>query len=137
MKISARVVKNYVNINNFGFGNQWEIRANEPNTLYFQLVDSDLASKDGCQFRYIPIAGCVDPIEMNVIFPSIDDDSVLTIPATPVDAADGSLWKVDLTALQVPASGNVVFELIVCGVTRRFSIMNGIQVEYPGSEGSC
>ena len=134
MKISARVVKNYANINNFSFGNQWEIRANEPNTLYFQLVDSDLASKEGCQFRYIPVGTDID---VNVIFPSIDDDGDLTVAAAPVSAADGSLWKVDLTALQVPASGNVVFELIVDGVTRSFGIVNGIQVEYPGSEGSC
>lgn len=134
MKLSARVVKNYANINSFGFGNQWEIRAGEPNTLYFQLVDSDQATKDGAQFRYIPTGAVVT---LDVLFPSIDDDAALTIAADQVDAADGSLWKVELTELQVPASGNVIFKLTQDGVTRSFSITNGITVEYPGSEGSC
>lgn len=134
MKISARVVKSYANINNFGFGNQWEIRAGEPNTLYFQLVDSDLAAKDGCHFRYIP-TGTVNSVD--VVFPSIDDDAGLVVAATAVSASDGSLWKVDLTALQVPSSGNVVLKLTQDGVVRSFGIINGITVEYPGQEGSC
>lgn len=129
MKLSAKVVKNYANINSFDFGNQWEIRANEPNSLYFQLVDLDRNS-----LRYIPVGTA---IAVNVLFPSIDDAAEMTIEAELVDAADGSLWKVDLAADQVPASGNVIVELTVDGVTRRFGLLNGITVEYPGNDGSC
>jgi hypothetical protein len=129
MKLSAKVVKNYANLNSFDFGNQWEIRAEEPNTLYFQLVDLDRNS-----LRYIPIG---TTIEVNVLFPSIDDAADMTIAATLVDAADGSLWKIDLDADEIPASGNVVVELTIDGVTRRFGLLNGITVEYPGNDGSC
>jgi hypothetical protein len=134
MKLSARVVKNYANINSFDFGNQWEIRADEPNTLYFQLVDLDRSSKDAGPLRHIP-QGSV--ITLNVLFPSIDDAEELEIAAAAVSAADGSLWKIDLAADEVPASGNVIFELTIDGTLRRFSLINGITVEYPGNDGSC
>lgn len=129
MRLSTKIVINYASINSFDYGNQWTIRANEPNTLYFQLVDLDRAS-----LRYIPIGSTPGVV---VKFPSIDDSAELAITATAVSAADGSLWKLDLTSLQVPSSGNVVFEFTEGGVTRRFSLLSGIAVEYPGNDGSC
>lgn len=141
MRLSAKVVKNYASINNFSFANQWTIRANEANTLYFQLVDLDMTDCTTKQpLRYIPI-GCgtspVVPPSVSVTFPSIDDNDVLTIAATQVDGADGSLWKVDLTALQTPKSGNVIFNVVSECTPRAFGVMNTLVVEYPGDDGSC
>jgi hypothetical protein len=133
MRLSAKVIKNYASVNQFDYANQWAIRAGEPNTLYFQLVDLD---KDS--LRYIAgIGGVNQPVSINVTFPSIDDAAVLTIAAVAVDAADGSLWKVDLSSTQIPASGNVIFAVTEGAATRKFSALNLMVVEYPGNDGSC
>jgi hypothetical protein len=128
MRLSAKAITTFNGINSFVLGTQWQIRAGEPNTLYFQLVDLDQAN-----LRYIPNAGAT----MVVTFPSIDDSAVINVNASQVDAADGSLWSVNLTALQAPFSGNVVFALTEGSVTRRFSVLNAISVEYPTNNGSC
>lgn len=130
MRLSAKAIKNYANINNFDFVSEWLIRANEPNTLYFQLVDLDQDS-----LRYIAGIGGAATITVN--FPSVNDAQELSIAATQADAADGSVWKVDLTNLQVPNSGSVVFTIVQAGVTRKFSVLNMISVENPGNDGSC
>lgn len=138
MRLSAKVILNYANINNFDFGNQWTIRAGDPNTLYFQLVDLDKVDSSKAPLRYIAGVGVSNqPASINVIFPSIDNASKLTIAATQVDAADGSVWKVDLTASQVPGSGNVQFEVTESTSIRRFGVLNLMSVEFPGNDGSC
>lgn len=138
MRLSAVVVQNYASINNFSYANEWQIRANEANTLYFQIVDLDMSDCTTKQpLRFIPQpCGSVAPV-VTVTFPSVDDDAILTIAATPVDAADGSLWQVDLTALQTPASGNVIFNVTSNCVPRAFGVKNLLRVEYPGDDGSC
>lgn len=129
MLLSAKIIKNYNNINNFFYGNEWIIRAGEANVLYFQLVD---LNQD--KLRYIPAVGAT----MSVKFPSIDDSAVLNITATMVASSDDrSIWSVSLASNQVPASGNVVFTLTEGGNSRKFHIINGIAVEYPGNDGSC
>lgn len=133
MRLSAKVIKNYANINSFDYGNEWVIRAGEPNTLYFQLVDLD---QDG--LRYMSGAGVSNqPASVSVNFPSIDDDAVLDIAATLADAADGSIWKISLSDAQVPSSGNVVISVTEGAVTRKFGVLNMISVEHPGNDGSC
>lgn len=134
MRLSARAITTYNGINSFGFGNQWQIRAGEPNTLYYQLVDLDqidLSTK--APLRYIPASGAT----MQVKFPSIDDSMTLLITAAAVSASDGSLWSVPLTALQTPASGNVIFSITEGSVTRSFSGLNILNVELVGQDGSC
>lgn len=135
MRLSAKPITTFNGLNSFVLGNQWQIRASEANTLYFQLVDLDQKN-----LRYIPlvVAGSppILPI-MTVTFPSIDDSAILNIVATQVNSADGSLWQVDLTDMQVPGSGNVVFALNENGVIRRFSVINMLTVEFPGNDGDC
>lgn len=128
MRLFAKVIKNFSDINHFSFSNQWAIRAGEPNSLYFQLVDLD---QDG--LRYMP----QDPsAAVAVNFPSIDDAKKIVVNATQI-AGDGSVWKVDLTNLQIPNSGNVVFTVTENSVARKFSVINLIAVEFPGTDGSC
>lgn len=133
MRLSAKPVINVSGVNGFDFATEWTIRAGEPNTLYFQLVDLD---RNG--LRYLAgIGGSNQPYSVSVKFPSIDSSAVITVSASQVDAADNSLWKVDLTALQVPASGNVVISVTEGSATRQFSLLNALRVEYPGNDGSC
>ena len=129
MRLSAKTIKSFANINDFDYSNEWIIRANEPNTLYFQLVDLD---HDGQ--RYMPTGS---PYGVAVTFPSIDSTQVITVNAVQADALDRSLWKIDLSSLQTPNSGNVQFSVFEGSAVRRFSLLNGISVEYPQNEGSC
>lgn len=133
MRISAKALINYFNVNSFSQANQWTIRAAEPNTLYFQLVDLDQDS-----LRYMAGIGASNqPYSVQVTFPSIDDNAVITLTATQADSADSSLWKISIPSSQTPASGTVVFSLTEGSVIRSFSVLNLISVEYPGNDGSC
>lgn len=136
MRLSAKTVINYGNINNFDFANQWMVRAGDPNSLYFQLVDLDKVDNTPCKapLRYIPQNA---PIVVTVTFPSIDDATQIVATASPVDASDGSLWRVDLTPAQIPGSGAVQFAISENGVIRRFGVLSMITVEFPDSDGSC
>lgn len=133
MKLSAKAITTYNHVNSFNFGNQWSIRSGEANTLYFQIVDLDQAS-----LRYIVGVGLTSPTvpSIAVTFPSIDDDDIIVVTATQVDPLDGSLWKIDLLADQVPSSGNVFFAITEGPKTRRFSMLNFIIVE-SATAGEC
>lgn len=152
-KLSANLLKTFNNINSFTFGD-WSIRANEPNSLYFQIIDLDQqpcvvapqtswpgVAQSPCKdaLRYMPgqTIGST-PVVVTVKFPALDSDSSpLIITASAVDAADPSLYKVDLTALQVPGSGNVIFSVQEGSVTRKFFVQDGISVEDVSSLGQC
>ncbi len=133
MRLSANIVVNYANINIFSFANQWQIRAAEPNVLYFQLVDLDQNS-----LRYLPGIGLSNqPYGVTVKFPSIDDTQVIMATAIQADPADNSIWKVLISPSQTPKSGNVIFTVNEGSSSRSFKLMNGLSVEYPGADGSC
>ncbi len=129
MRLSAKIIKNYTSINNFEYDSQWLIRAEEPNTLYFQLIDLD---QDG--LRYMPSG---TPLQVSVIFPSIDSAQVITAIATQASILDPSIWCVSINETQSPNSGNVRFELIEGSVTRRFNVIGGMSVEFPINDGAC
>lgn len=131
MKLSAKAIVTYNTVNSFSFGNQWSIRAGEANTLYFQIIDLDQDS-----LRYLVGYGVNNqPASINVTFPSVDDDAVITVAATQVDAADTSLWQIDLTDTQVPHSGNVIFAITEGTKTRRFSALQFLTVDQVGGLG--
>ncbi len=131
MRLSAKLIQNYSNINSFGYTNQWVIRAGEPNTLYFQLVDLEQNA-----LRHIAgVGGSNQPYSVSVTFPSIDDAKVITATAVQADATDASVWKVSLGSNQTPGSGQVVFTVVEGSATRSFGVLQAIQVEYPGNDG--
>lgn len=137
MRLSARPLINYNNVNSFDYANQWMIRAGEPNTLYFQLVDLDHV-EGTVALRYVAGVGSPNqPASMAVLFPSIDDMMKIQATATQ-DPNDGSIWSVSLSSTQVPKSGNVIFQLVQGAVTRNFPVLNMMNVEYPnaGCDGS-
>lgn len=155
MKLSANLIKNYNSVNSFNFGD-WSIRANEPVTLYFQIIDLDQQpwcnsgngaiwpnviqqSSNQLALRYLTGQGMgTTPVVVTVTFPTLNcNSSPLTITATAVDAADASLFKVDLTALQVPGSGNVIFSVQEGSTIRRFFVQDAISVENTSNLGQC
>lgn len=138
MRLSAIPLVSYVNINAFSLVNQWIIRAGDPNSLYFQLVDLDHVDNSACKnpLRYMPVTAGPNPVSITVTFPSIDDAIQITATAAQI-TGDSSMWVVALTASQIPGSGSVQFALNDNGVIRRFGVMAMISVEYPDSDGSC
>lgn len=133
MKLYAKAITTYNNVNSFKTGNQWAIRAGEENTLYFQLIDQDQDN-----LRYITGADVShSPASMVVTFPALDDDAVITATATIVDVNDTSLWKVVLSDVQVPSSGNVSFALTEGTKTKRFSALQFLTVERVAQAGDC
>lgn len=128
MRLSAQILKNFQNVNSFQKASEWTIRLDEPNTLYFQLIDLD---QDG--LRYIPTGASPS---VQVVFPAVNPNNVITKTATAVSTLDGSLWKVDLLSTEKPSSGNVQFILTEGGVVRRFVVMQGLIVEM-FNQGGC
>lgn len=147
MRLSANFIVNYASINQFAFQNQWQIRAGDPVSLYFQLIDLDQGlsgcgcngSVNGSGLRYLAGIGLVSPAVPQIVvsFPSIDNSKVLQFIATQADPNDSSIWRIDIAPTQVPGSGNVMFQIIEGTATRTFKKMNGMSVELAGSDGSC
>lgn len=133
MRLYAKIIQNFCDINMFGYANGWIVRAGDPNTLYFQLVDLD----QGGLRHLAGIGGSNQPYSVTVTFPSIDDSQVINAIAVQADANDSSIWKVSLASNQTPNSGNIQFAVAEGSSIRRFNILNGISVEFPTSDGSC
>ncbi len=155
MRLSAKPIINWCNVNDYTFGNQWIVRAGDPNTLYFQILDIDKAiAGNGPGFgqifsgitpvgttaglRYLlGISGSNQPYGVMVTFLSIDNSHVITVAAVQADPNDSSIWKVALASNQVPGGGNVQFAIQEGTTIRRFSVLNMIGVEDPTNDGSC
>ena len=160
MRLSAKPIISWCNVNMFSYGNQWTVRAGDPLTLYFQLVDLDqgpyavignlnLYQNSGVLtgttgLRYVAGVGANAPASLVVTFPSTDSSRVITANATQ-DPNDGSIWSITIPApavgAPVPNSGNVIFALSEIAapntITRKFSVTNMLAVEFPGANGSC
>jgi hypothetical protein len=128
MRLWAKTLKKYIDVNNFTEGDEWTVRESEENTLYFRLVDLD---NDGQ--RYISKATI---LTVEVTFPNIDDSSEFTVNATNPDTDDKSIFAITIPAASTPASGNFKVSVDEDGAVKQFVVLNGISVEFL-SVGSC
>lgn len=155
MRLSANLIVNYANVNQFSYEQQWIIRAGDPNTLYFQIIDLDqnpfvgnsiagspyggtYASGTTAGLRYM--VGCgpgKQPYSVQVKFCSIDDTKTLVVQAVQADDCDSSIWSVTLSGTQVVAAGNIYIAVTEGMVTRTFKLINALAVEYNSTCGSC
>jgi hypothetical protein len=150
MLLSANLIVNYANINQFSYANIWRTRSGDPNTLYFQLVDLDqnINNTNGStsqnsngptsSLRYLPGVGTANtPYSVQVTFPSIDDSRALTVQAIQASPYDNSIWMVVLSGTQMCNSGNVFFSVTEGTATRKFQVTNALSVVFPTNNGSC
>lgn len=128
MRLYAKTLKNYIDINNFQEVSEWIVRESEENTLYFRIVDLD---KDG--LRYISKATV---LSATVSFLSIDDDEEFTVNASNPDADDKSIFSITIPNDSTPNSGNFIVSVTEDGVTRSFSVQAGIATERV-NQGGC
>ena len=129
MRLSIKPLKNFSNINSFdSAGTEWTIREQEASTLYFQIIDLD---RDG--LRYIPTNSSYS---VSVMFPALDPTKVVTKVASQADALDRSIWSVAISSNDVVSTGNVQFSLTEASAVKKFSFLQGLQVEFL-NQGGC
>jgi hypothetical protein len=121
VRLYAKPIKNYANINQFDYASEWTIRQGEANTLHFQLVDADQDN-----LRYLTSDGTAT---VQVTFPAVNSANIISKAAAQVSSLDRSIWSVSLLSTEIPASGNVQIAVTENGSTRRFSLLQGLIVE--------
>lgn len=127
MRLTSKIIKNYVNLNAWEYSDMAYVREGEANTVYFQLVDLD---------RGIRYLSPESTLSINVVFPSIRSDRVFTVAATQVSPDDKSIWKVFLTPTQLPASGPMKFEFTENAAVKKWVVYHTLSVELLAA-GSC
>lgn len=131
MQLSSKLVKNLESVNSWAYTDSWTIgrdgSSGEAATFAFQIVDLD---REG--IRYVPSAQAT----LEIIFPSLNNETVLTKVASFPYADDRSLWTVSLLSTDLPQSGVVRFSLTDGGVTRRWSVTQALRVNKVNG-GSC
>lgn len=128
MKLSAKLLKNVENVNNFQYADQWDIAEGSSYRLYFQLIDT---LKDG--LRYISQATLIDAV--TVTFLSIDTSTQIVKTAIQPYADDKSIWYIDLAVNEVPNPGAVKFSITEDGSQRQFKVDQAIVVDLLESGG--
>lgn len=131
MLLSAKPLKNVMNINSWQYCNAWMVSSGQPFDLYFQLVDLEkdtaISPKGGftdTNIRYIPQG----TTSAQVVFDALDDDEVITVNASQPFADDKSIWKISLLSTQVPNSGNVKVIVTEAGVVKSFIMKQAVSV---------
>lgn len=159
--LSAKPIINYCDVNMYSFGNQWIVNSGDPLMLYFQIIDTNQGVTGSTAFggyfggfgsifsgqtavgttaglRYLLGVGTINqPYGVQVTFPSIDSNQVITLQAQQADPNDSSIWYVAVPANQAIGGGNVQFAVTQGNSINRFSVMNMIDVLFPGNTGSC
>jgi hypothetical protein len=131
MRLSARAIVGFQNINSFKYANQWIVNAGDQYTLYFQLIDLDASCDEACPLRYIPTG---TPVQIRVHFASIDCAKAFTLIGNQ-DPTDGSIFSVTVPATSTPQSGNVGFQLFQGNNINTFTVLQLIDVIYPMNQG--
>jgi len=133
MRINAKIIKNVADVNQWEYANVAYVQEGQSNEIYIQLVDLDKthsAEKSTAlpefPLRYMP-QGTV--VTLTATFPNIDSDEQFTITGAQPFADDKSIWRLPLTATDIPASGNFIITLTEDGVEKTFLIRNALSVE--------
>lgn len=135
MRLSARAIVGYQNINSFNYANQWIVNAGDSYILYFQLIDLDAGCPCDCPMRYIAGLGVGNqPVSLRVNFASIDCAKAFTLLATQ-NTSDGSIFSVAMPATSTPQSGNVAFQLFQGNNINTFTVLQLMNVVYPMNQG--
>ena len=99
----------------------------QSNTVYFQIIN------ESKHIRYMTQASSYSVF---AIFPNINSAEELEIAAIQPFIDDKSIWKVELSADQIPSSGSFIVKMIEDGVERKFKAVQSIVVELL-SDGGC
>lgn len=140
MRLNVKMLKNVSNINSWYYASEATIQEGQANEIYFQLVDFDkipgndksVALPDS-PLRYMPTGTIVT---LTASFPSIDSAQEFTVVGTQPFPKDPSIWKLSLTANQLPKAGNFKITLVEDGVSKNILAKNALSVDLL-NVGSC
>jgi len=137
MRLSAKMLKNVANVNNFEFADSAHVQEGQINDIYLQLVDLDMTPIDGDSeslpehpMRHLPQGAAIG---LEITFPALRNESddpapeQFTVAATQPFADDKSIWKVTLASTQTPKSGNIKAKLTVDGEDQFFLAINAVK----------
>jgi hypothetical protein len=121
---TAKLLTNVGSVNLYDVVDQVSLRQGNPDSVYLRLWQSD---KDD---RYIPATGAsltVNFLRSNSVGQTPVNQTV-SVPATNPYADDRSIWRVDLTNLQVNSiiSGRIQFLLVENAVGKLFFVKEAI-----------
>lgn len=139
--LSARVLNNVANVNEFVYTNELVISEGDPATLYFQLYDPSqvLATMQGINLlgtlgglRYIPVTGAT----ATVTFLNIDNAKQFTRSATNPFPGDMSIFSVPILASD-PLTGSVNLKILLReGASIRTIFLNCV-ISVQSGAGTC
>lgn len=142
MRLSARILKNVIDVNHWRHSAQAYLAEGQENEVYIQLVDLDQSTKStdeqSAAFPQYPIRylSQATVIEATATFLNIDDSQEYEIAGTQPFADDKSIWKFVLSESQIPASGNLQIKITEDGKTKTLVIRQAIVVDLI-NQGSC
>lgn len=101
MRLSARILQNATDVNNFGYTQQAEFTQGDTPTIYFQLIDSSLDRPDQgfvpSGRRYMPAVGA----SLVVTLDHLDDTRKITRAAFQPFSSDPSIWAITILSTDV------------------------------------
>lgn len=142
MRLSAKMMKNVVDVNHWRHTAQAYLAEGQENVVHIQLVDLDQSTKStdeqSAAFPQYPIRylSQATTLEVKAVFMNIDDTQEYEITGVQAFADDKSIWKFTLAANQVPASGNLKIVVSEDGNEKTMIIRQAIVVDLI-DQGSC
>lgn len=135
MRLSARMLKNVVDVNHWQHSSQAYVSEGQPNDIFIQLIDLDWSTKDSPEqsaaFPQFPVRYISQDagISVKATFLAIDDDEEFEVTATQPFTDDKSIWKFTLTASQIPNAGNLLITVTENSVDKSFVVQSGVSVD--------
>ena len=132
MHLSARILRNVIDINHWQDANQAEVFEGQSNEIYLRLVDlgwsTSAVPEQSTAFNEFPIRfiSQATNIAVTAIFRDIDEDSEFEVVGTQPFEQDRSIFKFTLNSDQMPNPGNLLVSVNEDGNVRFFTIQSAI-----------
>lgn len=125
MLLGATMLKSVQNVNSFQTTQQAILRQNNPNTVYFRLVDLEQTDQYGQPLRYVPASGAT----LTATISSINADNFISRLATqPYSSDDRSIFALNILATDTVTTGNLDLQLMEGSTIRTTTVLSGIIV---------
>lgn len=92
--LSARILTDVANVNNFRYANQARFTAGDPQTIYFQLLDATQDSdRNPPGRRYVPLAGALVQVTIGLIDQT---KQIIRAASQAFPTSDPSIWALTI-----------------------------------------
>lgn len=133
MRISAKMLKNVINVNRWNYATEAIVSQGQPNSVFVQLVDLEhsFAEEKSKFFPEYPIRyiSQATSLTASAYFDSLNDDDQFSVVGVQPFSDDRSIWRFNIPTNQVPRSGSLRITINEDGVERTFIVQQAISVE--------